>query len=150
MASPPRSIDDYLNGVSSSHRAALQKVRQQILVIVPSAEECISYSMPAFRLRGHVVAGFLSTSKGCSFFPFSGTTLDSVAAELSGYSRTKSALHFAPARGLPASLLRKLLKARQAELPVSTPRKKATQAPAAKTQRTTKKKRPPKAGTARG
>jgi len=148
MASPPKSIDDYLKGVPPAHRAALQKVRKQILAIVPNAAECISYSMPAFRFNGHVVAGFLSTSRGCSFFPFSGTTLDSVAAELSGYSRTKSALHFDPARGLPTLLVRKLLKARQAELPVSTPGKKATKKPAAKRKLVAKKRRPPTRGRA--
>ena len=143
MASPPKSIDDYLKGVPPSHRAALQKVRKQILAIVPGASECISYSMPAFRLNGHVVAGFLSTSQGCSFFPFSGTTLDSVAAELSGYSRTKSALHFDPARGLPTLLLRKLLKARKAELPVGTPGKKAAKKAAAKRKRVAKNEQTP-------
>jgi uncharacterized protein YdhG (YjbR/CyaY superfamily) len=116
MAKPPRNIDEYLKGVTTTQRAALQKLRQQILTLAPDATECISYSMPAFRAQGKVVAGFLATTKGCSFFPFSGTTLDSMAADLTGYSRTKSALHFDPERGLPSTLLRKLLRTRRAEL----------------------------------
>jgi uncharacterized protein YdhG (YjbR/CyaY superfamily) len=116
MPGPPRNVDDYLKGVSPVQRAALQKLRKQILALVPGAEECISYSMPAFRARGHVVAGFLATKKGCSFFPFSGTTLDAMASLLTGYSRTKSGLHFDPKRGLPVALLRQLLRARQAEI----------------------------------
>ena len=144
----PKTIDEYLSKVSPDRRVALEKLRDMIHAVLPDAEECISYSMPAFRFNGHVVAGFLSTSRGCSFFPFSGTTLDSVAAELSGYSRTKSALHFDPARGLPTLLVRKLLKARQAELPVSTPGKKATKKPAAKSKLVAKKGRPPTRGRA--
>jgi uncharacterized protein YdhG (YjbR/CyaY superfamily) len=116
MPAAPKSIDDYLKGVSPDRRAALQKLRQQILKVVPDAEECISYAMPAFRLEGGVVAGFLATNKGCSYFPFSGTTLDGMAGELTAYSRTKSGLHFDPQRGLPATLVRKLIRARQAEL----------------------------------
>jgi uncharacterized protein YdhG (YjbR/CyaY superfamily)/GNAT superfamily N-acetyltransferase len=71
--------------------------------------------MPAFRHDGHVVAGFLATAKGCSYFPFSGTTLASLSAELTKYSRTKSALHFDPERPLPIALVRKLVKVRIAE-----------------------------------
>jgi uncharacterized protein YdhG (YjbR/CyaY superfamily) len=131
MPGPARDIDDYLKGVSPVQRLALQKLRKQILALLPDAEECISYSMPAFRARGHVVAGFLATRKGCSFFPFSGTTLDTLASLLSGYSRTKSGLHFDPERGLPVTLLRQLLKARQAEI-AAYPAKKAKKAPASK------------------
>jgi uncharacterized protein YdhG (YjbR/CyaY superfamily) len=119
-AAPPRrkpdSIDAYLAKVSPERRGALQTLRKTILSILPDAEECISYSMPAFRHRGHVVAGFLATSMGCSYFPFSGTTLATVAADLKGYGRTKSALHFDPAKPLPAALVRKLLRARVAEI----------------------------------
>jgi uncharacterized protein YdhG (YjbR/CyaY superfamily) len=111
----PETIDEYLAGVPADRRAALEKLRGQILSIVPRAEETISYSMPAFRLDGDVVAGFLATNKGCSYFPFSGTTLDGVAKDLDGYSRTKSGLHFDPKKGLPVALVRKLLRARIAE-----------------------------------
>jgi uncharacterized protein YdhG (YjbR/CyaY superfamily) len=110
------SIDHYLTMVESEKRAALQKLRKQILAVVPKATECISYNMPAFRLDGKVVAGFIATKKGCSYFPFSGTTLGTLADELEGYSRTQGALHFDPAQGLPANLVRKLIKARIAEL----------------------------------
>jgi uncharacterized protein YdhG (YjbR/CyaY superfamily) len=71
--------------------------------------------MPAFRHEGHVIAGFLATSKGCSYYPFSGTTLGTLAKDLAKYSRTKSALHFDPRTPLPVTLVRKLLKARTAE-----------------------------------
>jgi uncharacterized protein YdhG (YjbR/CyaY superfamily) len=115
LTKKPETIDAYLATVSPDRRAALQTLRQRILAILPEAEECISYSMPAFRYSGHVVAGFLATSKGCSYFPFSGTTLATLAAEVKGYDKTKSALHFDPKRPLPAALVRKLLKARVAE-----------------------------------
>jgi uncharacterized protein YdhG (YjbR/CyaY superfamily) len=111
----PATIDAYLATVPEDRRAALQKLRRAIHAAVPAAEECISYSMPAFRVEGHVVAGFLATAKGCSYFPFSGTTLTTLAAEIEGYGHTKSALHFDPARGIPKALLVKLLRARIAE-----------------------------------
>ncbi|HEX9102727.1 MAG TPA: DUF1801 domain-containing protein, partial [Polyangia bacterium] len=96
-------------------RAALDALRRTIRSIVPQAEECISYGMPAFRLDGRVVAGFAATAGGCSYYPFSGTTLRTLAKELERYDRTKSALHFGPRQPLPATLVRKLLRARIAE-----------------------------------
>jgi uncharacterized protein YdhG (YjbR/CyaY superfamily) len=119
----PETIDAYLATVSEDRRVALEKLRSTIVSILPDAEECISYSMPAFRHEGHVVAGFQATSKGCSYYPFSGTTLATLAAELKNYEGTKSAVHFDPKRGLPTTLVRKLLRTRIAEI---APAKKRT------------------------
>jgi uncharacterized protein YdhG (YjbR/CyaY superfamily) len=115
MRTMVRTIDDYLAALPAEARDALEILRNQIKAIVPEAEECISYSMPAFRLDGHVVAGFKATRKGCSYYPFSGRTLATLAADLAGYDQTKSALHFDPGRPLPKGLVRRLIKTRIAE-----------------------------------
>jgi uncharacterized protein YdhG (YjbR/CyaY superfamily) len=109
------AVDEYLTGVSPSSRALLQKLRKTIHSTVPEVDECISYGMPAFRYRSRIIAGFRATSKGCSYYPFSGTTLKTLAGDIEGYSQTRSALHFGPDKPLPASLVRKLLDARMAE-----------------------------------
>lgn len=109
------TIDDYLATMTGAKRTALDKLRKTIRSIVPRAEECISYGMPAFRLDGRVIAGFQATAKGCSYYPFSGTTLQTLARDLQGYGKTKSALHFRPDEPLPTTLVRKLIKARIAE-----------------------------------
>jgi uncharacterized protein YdhG (YjbR/CyaY superfamily) len=104
MPGRPRTIDQYLRTVAPDRRSSLQKLRQTIHTILPKAEECISYAMPAFRLEGHVVAGFLATKAGCSYYPFSGATLATLAEDLSRYTRTKSALHFDAEHPLPTTL----------------------------------------------
>ena len=116
MSRKPETIDEYLAAIDPERRAALEKLRRAIRAIIPKSEECISYSMPAFRLDGHVVAGFLATKWGCSYFPFSGTTLATLADDLARYEQTKSALHFDSNRALPVALVRKLLRARIAEV----------------------------------
>jgi len=115
MARKPPTIDGYLAGVTGQKRDALDHLRKTIRTIVPRAEECISYGIPAYRLDGSIVAGFAATRKGCSYFPFSGSTLGTLSGELQAYERTKSSLHFDPARPLPATLVRKLIEARIAE-----------------------------------
>jgi uncharacterized protein YdhG (YjbR/CyaY superfamily) len=110
-----KTIDEYLKTVTADRRRALGKLRQTIRSIIPTTEECFSYRMPAFRLNGTVVAGFVATRKGCSYFPFSGRTLSTLAADVRGYEQTKGALHFDPAKPLPVALVRKLIRARMAE-----------------------------------
>jgi uncharacterized protein YdhG (YjbR/CyaY superfamily) len=111
----PKDIDHYLAMQTEPRRATLQKLRHIIRRKVPGVVECISYSMPAFRLNGDVIAGFLATSKGCSYYPFSGSALAGLTRELAGYGGTTSAVHFAANRCLPAALVERLLKARIAE-----------------------------------
>lgn len=106
----------YLAKVPAARRPLLEALRRRILAAVPGAEECLSYGLAAFRVRGKVVAGFQATAKGGSYYPFSGTTLATLGSALEGWSRTKSAVHFTAERPLPATLVKKLLKARLAEL----------------------------------
>lgn len=113
---PAADIDAYLADVPEPGRAALEEVRRRILAVVPDAEQCISYQMPAFRVHGKVVAGFAAFAKHLSYLPHSGTTLPTLADELDGYSRTKSSLHFAVDEPLPAALVRRLVETRLDEI----------------------------------
>jgi uncharacterized protein YdhG (YjbR/CyaY superfamily) len=115
VATKPRTIDDYLAGLSSENRAALEKVRRAIHAAVPGAEECISYGMPAFRLNGKLIAGFKASANHCSFHPMSGDTVTTLKADLAGYETSKGTVKFSARAGLPATLVRKLVKARIAE-----------------------------------
>ena len=49
---------------------------------------------------------FCARAKGCSYFPFSGSTLRTLAADVAGYPQTKSSLHFTPEAPLPAEMAR--------------------------------------------
>ena len=113
MKKKAKSIEDYLASVEAPQRALLDQLRKTIRAIAPKAEECISYGIPAYRVDGKTVAGFAATKSGGSYYPFSGSTFRTLEKELAKYDRTKSALHFSSP--LPATLVRKLLRARIAE-----------------------------------
>ena len=91
-------------------------LRTSILAVVPEAEQCISYAMPAFKLEGKVVAGFAAFKSHLSYLPHSGSVLSTMTADLVGYSRSKAALRFAIDEPLPDDLVRKLVTARLREL----------------------------------
>jgi uncharacterized protein YdhG (YjbR/CyaY superfamily) len=109
-------IDDYLTHVPEGRRAVLQALRSTIRTQVPEAEECISYKVPAFRVDGHVVAGFANFTNHMSYLPFSGSVLPALNDSLDGHPRTKSALHFTEAAPLSSELVAKLLQTRLAEV----------------------------------
>ena len=115
MATKPRTIDEYLAGVSPENRAALQKVRRAVHAAAPGAEECISYGMPAFRLDGTLIAGFKAAANHCSFHPMSGETVATLEADLVGYETSRGTIRFSARAGLPAPLVRKLVKTRITE-----------------------------------
>ena len=115
MATKPQTIDEYMAGLTPENRAALHKVRRAIHAAAPGAEECISYGMPAFRLNGMLVALFSATAKHCSFHPMSGDTVATLKKEFAGYDTSRGTVRFTARDGLPATLVRKLVKTRIAE-----------------------------------
>jgi uncharacterized protein YdhG (YjbR/CyaY superfamily) len=115
VATKAHTIDEYLAGLSPENRAALQKVRRAVHAAAPGAEECISYGMPAFRLNGKLIAGFQASAHHCSFHPMSGDTVAALEADLAGYETSRGTIRFPARNGLPATLVRKLVKTRIAE-----------------------------------
>jgi uncharacterized protein YdhG (YjbR/CyaY superfamily) len=114
MAEKPTTIDEYLAGVSTDQRAALEELRKTIRAAAPAAEECISYQLPAFRLNGALV-GFGATANHCAFYLMSGSTVEAHQEELRGYDTSKGTIRFQPEQPLPAALVTKLVEARIAE-----------------------------------
>jgi uncharacterized protein YdhG (YjbR/CyaY superfamily) len=111
----PKTIDETLDGVSDEQRAALEKLRQTIRSAVPKAEEYITYGIAAFRLEGRALVGFGASTKHCSLYPMSGSTVAALQDELKGYKTSKAAIQFTTDKPLPASLVKKVVKARLAE-----------------------------------
>ncbi len=116
MGGNPKTIDEYLATVGDDQRAALEKLRKTIRAAVPKADECINYGVAAFRLNGECFAGFAASAKHCSYYPMSGKTVSAHQDELKSYATTKGSIQFQPDKPLPVALVRKLIKARLAEI----------------------------------
>jgi uncharacterized protein YdhG (YjbR/CyaY superfamily) len=109
-------VDRYLAAQDELSRSTLELLRASILEVVPEAEQCLSYDMPAFKIAGKTVAGFAAFKHHLSYLPHSGSVLSTLADEVSGYETSKGALRFAIDKPLPAQLVKKLLTARMREL----------------------------------
>jgi uncharacterized protein YdhG (YjbR/CyaY superfamily) len=109
-------IDSYLAALDEPKRGTLEELRKSILAVVPEAEQCISYGMPAFKVNGKTVAGFAAFKNHLSYLPHSGSVLPELADDLAGYEHTKGSLHFRVDEPLPAALVKKLIATRMKEL----------------------------------
>ena len=111
----PKSVEEYLAGVPEPARSTLRKVRAAIRSAVPpEATETISYRIPAFKYKG-VLVWFAAFSNHCSLFP-TASVIEAFKNELKDFSTSKGTIQFPVDKPLPAVLVKKLVKARVAEL----------------------------------
>jgi len=107
-----KDIDAYLAQVAEPGRQTLNQLRSDIRALLPEAQECISYAVPAFKVDNKVVAGFAAFKNHLAYLPFSGSVLPALADDLAGYEMTKGSLHFPHDQPLPRALVQKLIKTR--------------------------------------
>lgn len=107
-----QEIDSYLATLEEPRRSTLSKLRDTIVSVIPDAEQCISYGMPAFKLQGKVIAGFSAFKNHLSYLPHSGSVLSAMTGELAGYRQTSGSLHFPVDVPLPRELVEKLIAVR--------------------------------------
>jgi uncharacterized protein YdhG (YjbR/CyaY superfamily) len=110
-----KTVDEYLAAVSQPARGTLQKVRAAIRSAVPAeTTEVISYGIPAFRHNG-VLVWYAAFSNHCSFFP-TAAVIQAFRKELKPYTTSKGTIQFPVDKALPAALVKKMVKARLAEI----------------------------------
>jgi uncharacterized protein YdhG (YjbR/CyaY superfamily) len=109
-------IDDYLEGVDPTARAALEHIRGVVKTMVPDAEEGRSYGMPAFKYQKRPLIGFIAAQDHLSVFPFSPRVIDEVRDELCDFQLSKGTIRFSAEHLIPDDVLRRLVDVRLAEL----------------------------------
>jgi uncharacterized protein YdhG (YjbR/CyaY superfamily) len=124
MAAKPTTIDEYLATLPSDKQAALQKLRSAIQSAAPKAVEGFSYGLPAFIIDGKAVAGFAASKSSCAYYPMSGSVVAALADDLAKYETSKGSIQFPAAKPLSATLVKKLVKCRMAEIAESAAGKK--------------------------
>jgi uncharacterized protein YdhG (YjbR/CyaY superfamily) len=110
-----KTIDEYLARVPEPSRSMLSAIRATIRSVVPpEATEAISYGIPAFKYNGTLV-WFAAFSRHCSLFP-GGSLIHVFKEELRGFTTSKGTIQFTAVKPLPAALVKKLVKARIAQM----------------------------------
>ena len=110
------SVEEYLAGLPAEQRAALDKLRATIRAAAPDATEGISYAMAAFKFGDRGLVCYAAFKDHYSLFPMSKQVvadhLDALGARATG----KGTIRFAYDERLPVALVKKIVKARLAEV----------------------------------
>jgi uncharacterized protein YdhG (YjbR/CyaY superfamily) len=111
----PKNIDDYLAAVPEPARGTLQKVRAAIRSTVPpGTTETISYKIPAFK-REEIIIWFAAFANHCSIFP-TARVIEQFNNDLKPFTISKGTIQFPTDKPLPAALIKKMVKARLAQI----------------------------------
>jgi uncharacterized protein YdhG (YjbR/CyaY superfamily) len=111
----PTTVDEYLARVPEPARRTLNTVRAAIRSAVPpAATETISYQIPAFKHK-RVLVWYAAFADHCSLFP-TASVIEKFKNELKGFTTSKGTIHFPTDKPLPTALVKKLVKARLAEI----------------------------------
>ncbi len=116
----PRTVDEYLAAVPQPARGTLNKVRAAIRLVLPAeTTEVISYGIPAFKIKERRYKGmfiwYAAFSDHCSLFP-TASVIKAFKKDLKDYRVSKGTIHFPLDKPFPAALLKKMVKARLAEM----------------------------------
>lgn len=117
----PKSVDEYLARVPEPARTTLNKIRAVIRSVVPAeTTEAISYGVPTFKYKGPVI-WFAAFSNHCSVFP-TASVIEKFKDELKDYKTSKGTIQFPVDKPLPSALVKKMVKARIAEIELKNKR----------------------------
>ena len=111
--SKPKNFEEYILGFPEETQELLKQMRATIIKAAPSAEEVISYSMPAFKLNGMLV-WFAAFKNHIGFYPRV-SAMEVFKKELSVYKNAKGSVQFPLDKKLPLGLITKMVKYRVKE-----------------------------------
>ncbi len=111
----PKDVDEYLARVPEPARSTLNAISAAIRSTAPpEATEAISYRMPTFKYKGPLL-GFAAFSNHCGLYPMSPSVIEAFKDELKDFHTSKGTIRFSVDKPLPATLAKKLVKARIVE-----------------------------------
>jgi uncharacterized protein YdhG (YjbR/CyaY superfamily) len=106
-----KSVDQYIASQPKTTQDSLKLVRSAIRKALPTAEETISYKIPAYKLNNAVVIYFAGWKRHYSLYPITQPVIAEFEPELASYEiNSKGTLRFPLAEPVPAKLIGRIAK----------------------------------------
>lgn len=113
---PHDAVRAYLAGLPPAARRAVQTVRRTIRESVPDASEGISYGIIVFKLDGRMLLYCAGWENHTSVYPLTAGIRKALGPALAKYASGKGTMKFPLDQPLPVALLKRIVRARTAEL----------------------------------
>jgi uncharacterized protein YdhG (YjbR/CyaY superfamily) len=110
------AVRAYFAALPADARRRLTQIRALIRAAAAGAIEHFSYRMPGFRLHGKTLVWYAAFKHHTSLFPITPALVRAHGLDLSGYDTAKGTIRFPLAAPLPTALVKRIVKARVAEI----------------------------------
>jgi len=106
----------YFASLPPAVRTRMKSIRDLVRAIAPEATEVFSYGIPGFKLDGKPLVWYAAFTHHTSIYPMTASIRKAHAAALKGYKMSTGTVQFPLGEPLPTALVKRLVKARLAEL----------------------------------